>query len=65
MLTEIGPVKIDVPRDREASFKPMIAPERKRCLGGTCEMVLSLTVRGLTTERHKRISKRWVWCTFR
>ncbi|WGD36863.1 transposase [Lysinibacter sp. HNR] len=50
VLTEIGPVKIDVPRDREASFKPMIAPKRKRRLGGIDEMVLSLTVRGLTTE---------------
>ena len=30
MLTEIGPVEIEVPRDREGSFEPVIVPKRKR-----------------------------------
>ena len=49
VLTEIGPVEIEVPRDRDGSFEPMIVPKRKRRLDGIDEIVLSLTARGLTT----------------
>lgn len=49
VLTEIGPVEIEVPRDREGSFEPVIVPKRKRRLDGIDEIVLSLTARGLTT----------------
>jgi putative transposase len=49
VLTEIGPVQIEVPRDRDASFEPAIVPKRARRLGGVDELVLSLSARGLTT----------------
>jgi putative transposase len=49
VLTEIGPVQIEVPRDRDGSFEPVIVPKRKRRLDGIDEIVLSLTARGLTT----------------
>ena len=49
VTTEIGPVTIDVPRDREGSFDPVIVPKRKRRLNGVDQMVLSLTARGLTS----------------
>jgi putative transposase len=49
VLTEIGPVQIDVPRDREGSFEPAIVKKRQRRLSGVDELVLSLTARGLTT----------------
>jgi len=49
VFTEIGPVEIDVPRDREGSFEPQIVKKRQRRLGGIDEVVLSLTARGLTT----------------
>ena len=49
VLTEIGPVEIDVPRDRDASFAPQIVRKRQRRLDGIDEIVLSLTARGLTT----------------
>ena len=49
MLTEIGPVQIEVPRDRDASFDPVIVRKRQRRLDGIDEIVLSLTARGLTT----------------
>ncbi len=29
VLTEIGPVEIEVPRDRDGSFEPVIVPKRK------------------------------------
>ena len=49
VLTEIGPVEVDVPRDREGSFEPQIVKKRQRRLDGVDQMVLSLTSRGLTT----------------
>ena len=49
VLTEIGPVEIEVPRDRDASFEPIIVKKRQRRLHGIDEIVLSLTARGLTT----------------
>ena len=49
VLTEIGPVEIEVPRDRDGSFDPRIVRKRQRRLDGIDEIVLSLTARGLTT----------------
>jgi putative transposase len=49
VLTEIGPVEIEVPRDRDGSFEPEIVRKRQRRLDGIDEIVLSLTARGLTT----------------
>lgn len=49
VLTEIGPVAIEVPRDRDGSFEPVIVRKRQRRLDGIDQLVLSLTARGLTT----------------
>ena len=49
VLTEIGPVEIEVPRDREGSFEPVIVRKRQRRLDGIDQVVLSLSARGLTT----------------
>nr|WP_241032544.1 IS256 family transposase [Rhodococcus pseudokoreensis] len=49
VLTEIGPVEIDVPRDTDSSFAPQIVKKRQRRLTGIDEIVLSLTAKGLTT----------------
>ena len=37
VLTEVGPVEIDVPRDRDGSFEPKIVAKRKRRLSGVDE----------------------------
>jgi len=49
VLTEIGPVQIEVPRDRDSTFDPVIVRKRQRRLDGIDQIVLSLTARGLTT----------------
>lgn len=49
VLTEIGPVEIEVPRDVDSSFDPQIVKKRQRRLTGIDEIVLSLTAKGLTT----------------
>ncbi|MEU4173432.1 transposase, partial [Streptomyces sp. NPDC026665] len=47
VVTEVGPVVLEVPRDREGSFEPQIVKKRQRRLTGADEMVLSLSARGL------------------
>jgi transposase-like protein len=49
VLTEVGPVEIDVPRDRDGSFTPKIVAKRQRRLSGVDELVISLSAKGLTT----------------
>ena len=49
VLTDVGPVQVDVPRDRDASFEPKIVAKRQKRLGGIDEMVISLAAKGLTT----------------
>ncbi|MFG2020801.1 IS256 family transposase [Actinomadura geliboluensis] len=48
VTTEVGPVEIEVPRDRDATFEPKIVRKRQRRLTGVDEMVLSLSAKGLT-----------------
>ncbi|MGO1853898.1 MAG: IS256 family transposase [Microbacteriaceae bacterium] len=50
VLTEAtGHVQIEVPRDRDGSFEPVIVKKRQRRLNGVDEIVLSLYANGLTT----------------
>ena len=49
VLTDIGPVELDMPRDRDGSFAPQIVKKRQRRLSGVDELVCSLSARGLTT----------------
>ena len=49
VLTDIGPVQISVPRDRDASFEPKIVAKRQKRLAGVDGLVISLAARGLTT----------------
>jgi transposase-like protein len=49
VLTEVGPVDIVVPRDRDGSFEPQIVRKRQRRLTGVEDMVISLSAKGLTT----------------
>jgi putative transposase len=48
VITEIGPIELDVPRDRAGTFAPTVVPKRHRRLGGVDKMVLSLSAKGLT-----------------
>ncbi len=49
VLTDIGPVEIEVPRDRDGSFEPTIVAKRQRRLSGVDELVISLSAKGLTS----------------
>src|SRR5687767_10347375 len=49
VLTDSGEVAVEVPRDRDRSFEPVIVAKRQRRLSSIDEIVLSLYARGLTT----------------
>ena len=48
VITEVGPIQIDVPRDRDASFEPVMVRKGQRRLDGIEPLVLSLSAKGLT-----------------
>jgi len=50
VLTTAGPVELEVPRDRDGTFTPVIVPKRKRRLGQVEDMILSLYARGMSTR---------------
>lgn len=47
--TDLGPVPIKIPRDRNGDFEPQVVPKHVRRIGGFNEMILSLYAKGLTT----------------
>jgi putative transposase len=51
LLSEIGPVPVDVPRDRAGSFTPQLVPKGERHLGsGLSDMIISLYAGGMTVR---------------
>lgn len=48
VLTEAGPVELEVPRDRDSSFEPKIVAKRQWRLSSVEDMVISLSAKGLT-----------------
>lgn len=50
VTTTAGPVRISVPRDRNATFEPQIVKKGQRRAGPVDEIILSLYARGLTTR---------------
>ena len=48
VLTEAGSVEINVPRDRESTFEPVMVSKRQRRLSGIDDLVISLSAKGLT-----------------
>jgi putative transposase len=50
VATEVGPVGLDVPRDRAGSFEPRLVPKGARRVGGLDEMIISLYAGGMTVR---------------
>jgi putative transposase len=50
VLTEIGPVGVDVPRDRAGTFTPQLVPKGERRLGGLTDVIVSLYAGGMTVR---------------
>ena len=50
LQTEVGPVGMDTPRDRQGSFEPRLVPKGARRAGGLDEMIVSLYAGGMTVR---------------
>lgn len=50
VLTDDGPLPIDVPRDREGSFEPQLIPKHERRFTGFDDKILALYARGMTVR---------------
>jgi putative transposase len=50
VLTEDGPLAIDVPRDREGTFEPQLVPKHERRFTGFDDKILALYARGMTVR---------------
>jgi transposase-like protein len=50
VLTEDGPLAIDVPRDREGTFAPQLIPKHERRFTGFDDKILALYARGMTVR---------------
>jgi putative transposase len=48
--TEVGPVGLAVPRDRQSSFEPRLVAKGSRRTGGLDEMIISLYAGGMTVR---------------
>jgi putative transposase len=48
--TEIGPIGLDIPRDRDGSFAPRLVPKGLRRLGGLSDVIVSLYAGGMTVR---------------
>jgi len=48
--SEIGPVELEIPRDRAGSFTPRLVPKGQRRLGGLDDMIISLYAGGMTVR---------------
>jgi putative transposase len=50
LITEVGQVPLDVPRDRDGSFEPRLVPKGARRAGGLDDMIISLYAGGMTVR---------------
>ena len=50
VATDLGPVDLEVPRDRDSSFEPQLVKKRQRRLDGFDDKILSMYARGLSTR---------------
>ena len=50
VLTDDGPLRIDVPRDRQGSFEPLLIPKHERRFTGFDDKIIAMYARGMTVR---------------
>ena len=50
VLTEDGPLRIEVPRDRRGSFEPLLIPKHERRFTGFDDKIIAMYARGMTVR---------------
>lgn len=61
MLTEDGPLHVEVPRDREGSFEPALIPKHERRFTDFDYKIVAMYARGITV-REIQVSTRGPQC---
>jgi putative transposase len=54
VLTDAGPLALEIPRDRDGTFEPQLIPKHARRLAGFDDKVLALYARGLPVREIQR-----------
>jgi transposase-like protein len=50
VLTEDGPIRLDVPRDRDGSYEPILIPKHERRFTGFDDKIIAMYARGMTVR---------------
>ncbi len=50
VLTEEGPLRIEIPRDRNGSFEPLLIPKHERRFTGFDDKIVAMYARGMTVR---------------
>jgi putative transposase len=50
LITDHGPVEVELPRDREGSFEPQIVAKHQRRFAGFDDKIISMYARGMSTR---------------
>lgn len=50
VLTDTGPVQLDIPRDRDGSFAPILIPKHERRFTGFDDKIVAMYARGMTVR---------------
>lgn len=48
--TKFGEMQLDIPRDRNGEFEPVVVPKHTRDISGIEEQIISLYARGMSTR---------------
>jgi len=50
VMTEDGPVRLEIPRDRDGSFEPLLIPKHERRFTGFDDKIVAMYARGMTVR---------------
>jgi transposase-like protein len=50
LLSEDGPLRVEVPRDRDGSFEPLLIPKHERRFIGFDDKIVAMYARGMTVR---------------
>jgi putative transposase len=50
VLTDAGPLRLDIPRDRDGSFAPILIPKHERRFTGFDDKIIAMYARGMTVR---------------
>ena len=50
VLTEDGPLRVEIPRDRDGSFDPILIPKHERRFTGFDDKIIAMYARGMTVR---------------